>query len=51
MSGGLDVSWACLALVLGGGVYVFGGRSSRKVVDESVIVKNLHTVECRALST
>lgn len=38
MSGGLDVSCACLALVWGGGMYVLGGRSSRKVDEDSGIV-------------
>ncbi len=38
MSGGLDVCCACLALVWGGGTYVLGGRSSRKVDEDSGIV-------------
>lgn len=46
ISGELDVSCASLALVLGGGVYVFGERSSRNLVDECFIVQRLDSLKC-----
>lgn len=45
ISGGLDVSCACLALLLGGGMYVFRGSSSRNLVGECFMVRRLQTAE------